>query len=56
MNEVQDFRTDFLFIAPENRKTKFDTEKDKTAFKNIKDRCFFETYEFVENWYNNQIE
>lgn len=56
MNEVQDFRTDFLFIAPENRKIKFDTEKDKIAFKNIKERCFFETYEFVENWYKNQIE
>jgi hypothetical protein len=56
MNEIQDFRTDFLFIAPENRRSKFDTEKTKTAFKNIKDRCVFQTYEFVENWYNNQME
>lgn len=56
MNEIQDFRTDFLFIAPEERKNKFDTEKQKIAFKNIKDRCVFQTYDFVENWYNNHIE
>ncbi len=56
MNEIQDFRTDFLFIAPEERKNKFDTERQKIAFKNIKDRCIFQTYDFVENWYNNHIE
>lgn len=56
MNEIQDFRTDFLFIAPQERKTKFDTEREKTAFKNIKDRCKFETYDFVENWYNHHID
>jgi len=56
MNEVQDFRTDFLFIAPEERRTKFETERWKISFKNIKDRCIFETYDFVENWYTNQIE
>lgn len=56
MNEVQDFLTKFLFVAPENRKTKFETEKSKTAFKNIKDRYNFQTYEYVENWYKNQIE
>lgn len=56
MNEVQDFRTDFLFIAPEKRKNKFDTERNKSAFKNIKDRCVFHTYEYVENWYTNQLE
>jgi hypothetical protein len=56
MNEIQDFLTKFLFIAPEKRRTKFETEKNKIAFKNIKERCDFQTYEFVENWYNNQIE
>lgn len=56
MNEIQDFRTDFLFIAPEERKNKFDTEREKIAFKNIKDRCVFQTYDFVENWYNNHME
>jgi len=56
MNELQDFRADFLFVAPEKRKNKFDTERQKIAFKNIKERCIFKTYEFVENWYNNQIE
>ncbi len=56
MNEIQDFRTDFLFIAPETRRSKFDIERKKIAFKNIKERCFFETYDFVEKWYKNQIE
>lgn len=56
MNEIQDFRTDFLFIAPEERKNKFNIEREKIAFKNIKDRCIFQTYDFVENCYNNHIE
>lgn len=56
MNEIQDFRTDFLFIAPEERKNKFDTEKEKSAFKNIKDRCIFQNYEFVEKLYNYHLE
>lgn len=56
MNEIQDFRTEFLFIAPQDRKSKFDTEREKQAFKNIKDRCLFETYEFVEKWYNHHLE
>lgn len=56
MNEIQDFRTDFLFIAPQERKNKFDLEKEKLAFKNIKDRCIFQTYDFVENWYKYHLE
>ncbi len=55
-NEIQDFRTDFLFIAPLERKNKFETERKKSSFKNIKDRCAFQTYEFVENWYNHHLE
>lgn len=55
MNEIQDFRTDFLFIADENRRTKFETEKEKIAFKNIKDRCIFQTYNFIENWYEHSL-
>jgi hypothetical protein len=56
MNEIQDLRTDFLFIADEKKKNKFDTERTKLAFKNIKDRCVFQTYDFVEKWYKNQID
>lgn len=56
MNELQDFRTDFLFIAPEERKTKFETERAKVAFSNIKDRCVFQTYDFIEKYYQNLIE
>jgi len=56
MNEIQDFRTDFLFIAPEERRNKFDTEKNKSAFSNIKERCVFQTYEFIESLYKHKIE
>lgn len=55
-NEIQDFRTDFFFVAPVKRKQKFETEKSKTAFKNISERCGFLDYDFVEKWYNNQME
>lgn len=55
-NEIQDFRTDFIFVAPEIRKQKFETEKSKQAFKNISERCWFLNYDFVENWYQNQID
>lgn len=55
-NEIQDFRTDFFFIAPEKRRQKFETEKTKIAFKNISERCGFLDYNFVEKWYLNQLE
>lgn len=55
-NEIQDFRTDFFFVAPESRKQKFEIEKSKSAFKNISERCAFVDYSFVENWYKNQLD
>jgi len=56
MNEVQDFLTKFLFVAPEERRSKFETERSKIAFKNIKDRCNFQTYDYIEKLYNIQKE
>ncbi len=55
-NEIQDFRSSFLFIAPEERKIKFETEKSKAAFSNIKDRCGFLNYDFIDSWYRNKID
>lgn len=55
-NEIQDFRTSFHFVAPEDRKVKFETEKSKAAFSNIKDRCGFLNYDFIDNWYRNRVE
>lgn len=54
-NEIQDFRTDFYFIAPEIRKQKFETEKSKSAFKNISERCRFLDYSYIEDWYEYEI-
>lgn len=55
-NEIQDFRADFCFVAPHERKQKFETEKSKSAFKNISERCAFLEYNFIEKWYTNQLE
>jgi hypothetical protein len=35
MNELQDFKTKFLFIALDERRGKFDKEKAKSVFVNI---------------------
>lgn len=55
MNELQDFKTKFLFVAPANRKNKFDREKTKFAFSNIVDRCEFQNYDYVEHLYQSVL-
>ncbi len=54
-NEVQDFKAEFFFVAPHERKQKFETEKSKSAFKSISERCKFMQYIDVEDWYNHEI-
>lgn len=56
MNELQDFKTEFLFVAPDERRGKFDKEKNKSAFANIAQRCEFRNYEIIEKWYLNKID
>jgi len=51
--ELQDFITEFYCVASEDRKVKFEREKNKTAFKTIDHRLKFLTYEQVENDYQN---
>lgn len=51
--ELQDFISEFYCVSSEDRKTKFEREKSKTAFKPINDRLKFLTYEQVENDYQN---
>jgi hypothetical protein len=50
--EMQYFLTDFICVSPLERKTKFDTETDRVAFKPIRDRIRFLSYEAIENDYN----
>lgn len=49
--ELQDFQTEFCCISDESRRSKFEKEKGKFAFKPIADRISFLTYEQVENDY-----
>lgn len=51
--ELQDFITEFYCVASEDRRTKFEREKGKTAFRSIDSRLKFLTYEEVENDYQN---
>ncbi|MDR3228054.1 MAG: hypothetical protein LBT53_01385 [Puniceicoccales bacterium] len=50
--ELQDFTTEFVCVSPSGRKTKFDREIDKNAFRPIRDRIRFLSYEEIENDYN----
>ena len=51
--ELQDFVTEFYCVSSEDRKIKFEREKNKIAFKSIGSRLKFLTYEQVENDYQN---
>lgn len=51
--ELQDFITEFYCVSSEDRRTKFEREKGKAAFKQIDNRLRFLTYEEVENDYQN---
>ena len=50
--EMQYFVIDFICVSPFERKTKFDTEIDRIAFRPIRDRIRFLSYEEIENDYN----
>lgn len=49
--ELQDFTTSFNLIASAQRKTKYEREVAKSAFKNIVDRCRFVDYADIEKFY-----
>ena len=53
--ELQDFLTEFICVSPQERKNKFDREKEKNAFHPIKDRVKFLSYEQVESDYNASL-
>lgn len=50
--ELQDFQTKFICVAPNERKSKFEREINKTAFSPIQNRVQFYSYEDVEHDYN----
>lgn len=50
--EMQYFLTEFVCVSPLDRKTKFENEIDRVAFRPIRDRIRFLSYENIENDYN----
>ena len=54
--ELIDFQTKFSCVAPIERKPKFDKEIQKNAFKSIRSRVRFYSYEQVEADYKRSLE
>jgi hypothetical protein len=53
--EMQYFLIDFICVSPLARKSKFETEVNRTAFNPIRNRIRFLSYEEIENDYNISI-
>ncbi|GHV11622.1 hypothetical protein AGMMS49938_02630 [Fibrobacterales bacterium] len=53
--ELQDFLIEFICVSPLERKNKFDREIEKNAFRPIKERVKFYSYEQIENDYNASL-
>jgi hypothetical protein len=53
--ELQDFVTRFICVSPEERRDKFDREIEKSAFKPIRNRIEFLSYEAIESDYNASL-
>lgn len=50
--DLQDFNSRFLIVAPQNRKQQYDKVLSRTAFKEIKDRVSFHSYEDISRQYS----
>ncbi len=49
--DLQDFNSRFLIVAPQNRKEQFDKVISRTAFKEVKKRVSFYSYESIYRQY-----
>ena len=49
--DLQDFHSRFLIVAPQNRKEQFDKVISRTAFKDVKKRVSFSSYESIYRQY-----
>lgn len=49
--DLQDFNSCFLIVAPQNRKEQFDKVISRTAFKDVKKRVSFSSYESIYRQY-----
>lgn len=50
--DLQDFNSRFLIVAPQNRREQFEKVMNRTAFKDIRNRVAFHTYEDISKQYN----
>lgn len=50
--DLQDFHSRFLIVAPKSRREQFEKVMERTAFKDIKDRIGFHTYEDISKQYD----
>lgn len=50
--DLQDFHSRFLIIAPRNRREQFDKVMSRTAFKDIRSRVDFHSYEDISRQYD----
>lgn len=49
--DLQDFNSRFIIVAPKNRRQQFEKVMDRTAFKDIKQRVNFCSYESIKQQY-----
>ncbi len=49
--DLQDFHSRFLIVAPQNRREQFEKVMSRTAFKDVKDRIDFHSYESINKQY-----
>lgn len=49
--DLQDFHSRFLIVAPKKRKEQFDKVMGRTAFKEVKERVAFHSYENILKQY-----
>lgn len=50
--DLQDFNSRFLIVAPQNRREQFEKVMNRTAFKDIRGRVGFHTYEDISRQYD----
>ena len=49
--DLQDFNSRFWIVAPQNRKKQFEKVLNRTAFKDVRERVAFRSYESIYKQY-----
>lgn len=54
--DLQDYNSRFIIVAPEKRHEQFNKVMDRTAFRDIKNRVMFSSYEIISKQYTSMRE